>query len=116
MAILNRKIQASTLVEVIVALIIILISFLLAVMVIDENAKQSNSRTLMKAEQCILQLHDKTIQEKRYIDESPVFDNIHLKKTVSDYPGTSELKILEIQAFDANNKLLLSQREIIIPE
>jgi hypothetical protein len=104
------------LVEVIVALIIILISFLLAVMVIDGGGKTDDTRALIKAEQCVLQMRDKTLQEKRFIDEEAVYDQINIKKTITDYPGTTGLKVLEIQAYNTDHKLLLSQHEIIVVE
>jgi hypothetical protein len=116
MAILIHKIQASTLVEVIVALIIILTSFGLAIMSIDNNSKSSNTHDLIQAQQCLLMVKDRTIKEKRFLDEEFDYANIHIIKMLTDYPNSTELKILEIQAFDTNKNMLVSQKELIIAE
>jgi len=116
MAVLNRKIQASTLVEVIVALLIILTCFGMAMMAIDSNYKSSNTHALIQAQQCVLMERDKTMKEKRFIDEEISCGKIRIVKTLTAFPNSTELKVLEIQAFDANKKLLVSQRELIITE
>ncbi|MBN2786870.1 MAG: hypothetical protein JXQ69_00975 [Paludibacteraceae bacterium] len=116
MAILTPKIQASTLVEVIVALIIIVSSFGMAMMVIDGNSKSANTHALIQAQQCVLMEKDKTMKERRFFNEETDYKSIHIVKTLTDYPNSTELKVLEIQAFDANKKILVSQRELIIAE
>lgn len=116
MAVLNFKIQASTLVEVIVAMLIILTSFGMAIMVIDSNSKSSNAHALIQAQQCVFMEKDKAMHEKRYFNEETNYSNIHIVKTLTDYPNSTELKVLEIQAFDADKKMLVTQRELIIAE
>lgn len=116
MAILNRKLQASTLVEVIVAMLIILICFGLALTAIDSNSKSINTKVLILAHQTVLKEKQLTIKEKRYLDEEFTVGNLRIQKTILEYPASAELKELQIQAFDVDGNLLLSNRELIIAE
>lgn len=116
MGILEKKVKASTLIEVIVALIIILISFGLALMVIDSNHKSADNRTLIKAHQCVLKQKNKCLKEKRFINEELDFNTIHIDQTIEDYPASKELKLLKIEAFDSTKTLLISEKELIIAE
>lgn len=116
MGILNTKVQASTLVEVIVALLIILSSFALALMVIDSNRKSANTRQLIKAHQSVLKQKNKCFKEKRFFNEETDFNQIHIVQTIEDNPLSKELKLLTVEAFDSTKTLLVSEKELIIAE
>lgn len=116
MGILSKKTQASTLVEVIVALIIISISFGLALMAIDSNSKSSNIQLMIKAHQSLLMQKNRCLREKRFFSEETDYGQIHIVQTLQDYSSAKELKLLKIEVYDANKKLLDSEQELIIVE
>ncbi|MBN2788270.1 MAG: hypothetical protein JXQ69_08115 [Paludibacteraceae bacterium] len=116
MAILRKKIPASTLIEVIVAMVIILSSFGMAMMVIDSNKKSTHTHLLIKAEQYVVKEKEETLEKKLFLDEEKNFNGFSIVKTISDYNNTSDLRLLEIQALDKNKKLITKQQLLIIPE
>ncbi len=116
MGTLNGKLRASTLIEVIVAMLIILASFGLALSVIDSNRKSMNTKLLTKAHQCVLSEKNRTLFEKRFFDETIEYGTIRIVKTVEGYPASPKLKKLEIQAINIDEKVLTSLHEIIIVE
>lgn len=105
MAGLNRKIKASTLLEVIVAMVVILIVFVLAtgiyanVMRSAPSVKQQRVKALMSG------LIEKSITESNWGDEEIMIDSISLIKKVLPYQDYADLKLLQVIAIEQDKEI-----------
>ena len=113
---LKTKIKASILVETIVAMLLITISFTMAFMVILNVSKNSNNSLKTKAYILSNDVLVKTKSEKQYFDQDFVFGNITVKRTITEYENNEELFQLNLSTFDYRNHKLFEQNELIIIE
>jgi type II secretory pathway pseudopilin PulG len=105
MAGIGGKIKASTLLEVIVAMVVILIVFVLAtgiyanVMGSSPSVKQQQVKALMSG------LIVKSITDSNWNDEEIMIDSISLIKKVLPYQDYADLKLLEVNAYKQNKEV-----------
>jgi len=114
---MNRKLPASSIVESITAMLIILISFG-AGMSIYLNV-MSNERLLSKTKTNALlsNLLEQSIQQHQYIDEVFQIEGLVVEKKIKPHPGYPQHHQCILQAFDRDNYLIHEIREIIfLPE
>ncbi len=111
---INKKIQAGTLIEVIVALIIILIVYGILTLFIQNISKQiGNNKQKIEAYFIIEKTFNETIQNNQFFDEEFVSNNITFTKSVVHYKNYKDLYDIQIVALDRNKKLLVEMNEII---
>jgi len=113
MAELTDKIKASTLVEALVAMVIILIIYGIGLTIFINVNKSSANRLKIEA---YLQLEDivaKTKKEARYLDETYDLENLKVEKKITKYDNNNSLNVLQIKILSKENKLLAEHREII---
>ncbi len=105
MAKLKGKLRASTLLEVIVAMVVILIVFVLAtgiyanVMRVSPSVKQQQVKALISG------LIEKSIAESNWNDEEIEVDSIYLLKKVLPYQDFIDLKLLQVIAIEQNKEI-----------
>jgi type II secretory pathway pseudopilin PulG len=85
MGLLNKTFKASTLVEVIVAMIIVMLSFGIAIMMIQGTFASHKTRLRMEALFNTDMLMQQTRMNHRYIDETFEFKQYTIQKSVSEY-------------------------------
>jgi len=110
------KVRASTLVETIVAMLIITIVFSMAFLIFLNISKNSNNAIKTKAYFLASDILVKTISEKQYFDSDYNFGNVIIKRIVTEYHKNDELFQLNITAFDFKNHKLFEQNKLIIIE
>ncbi len=108
--------MASTLVEAIIAMLIITIAFSMAMVLMLNISKNSNNSLKTKAYILANDIMVQTKSEKSYIDQEFNYGNIIVKKIVSEYENNEELFQLNISAYDSRNHKLFEQNELIIIE
>lgn len=113
---LLKKAKASTLVEAIVAMLIVTIAFSLALVLMLNISKNSNNSLKTKAYILANDVMIQTKSEKSYFDQEFDYGNITIKKTVTEYENNEELFQLNIFAFDSRNHNFFEQNELIIIE
>lgn len=114
MALLTKKVKASTLIEVMVALIIVMISFGIAMAIYVNVTHSDNQTQKLKAQLLLNETAIKTTNENSFIDEKTEMDGISVIKTVSSYEGTPGLHLLFLEAFDVNAKKIAERKELVI--
>ncbi|MDQ3192428.1 MAG: hypothetical protein M3Q58_12615 [Bacteroidota bacterium] len=114
MALLTKKIKASTLIEVIVALIIVMISFGIAMAIYVNVTYSDNQIQKLKANLILNETAIKTTNENSFIDEKTEVDGISVVKTVHSYEGIQGLNLLLLEAFDVNMKKIAERKELVI--
>jgi hypothetical protein len=109
----HKKIPAASLFETIVALMIIMIVFGIAMTIYVNVMRNSSSLSELKASQKLEEIARDTKEKKSYFDEKFEDEGTIIEKKVSKYQGKEELLLIDIQAFDKENKRLAERKEII---
>lgn len=111
-----KKIEAFTLAEAIIAIVIIMVCFGISTMIyiniIRSDNRAERSKAFMEAKRNAIQ----TNTEKRYFDEETMTDSLRIKKTIEVYQNDPLLKILTIEAFNEKGKKLSSHKQIILSQ
>lgn len=111
-----KKLKASTLVETIVAMLIVTIAFSLALLLMVNISKNSNNSLKTKAYFLTNNIWVQTKAEHTFIDQEYTYGNILIKKTVTEYENNEELFQLNISVYDKQNHKLFEQNELLIIE
>lgn len=111
---LSTKIRAFTILESMVAIVIVMIVFGLSSVVIINISSTGITKEKQQAFTLVQQLRNETLQQSRFIDESIELENLIIEKTILDYSTSSELKILLIIAYRGKEKLFESKELVLI--
>ena len=114
MALLTKKVKASTLIEVMVAMIIVMISFGIAMIIYINVTRSDNQVQKLKVQLLLNETAIKTSNENSFMDEKTETDGIFVNKTVNSYNGIPGLNFLLLEAFDANGKKIAERKELVI--
>lgn len=110
---LNKKIRATTLIEAIIAMLIIVIAYGIGLMIFMNVSKSASSGLKLKATLQLESVLSQTKKDAKYLDEEIETDNLKIEKTVTKYEGNKSLNVLHIRVLSKDNKLLAEHREII---
>ena len=110
----KSKLPASSIIEVLIAMVVIMVVFGTAMMIFANIMQSSMSVKKLRA-QAIL---NQTLQA----DESsanPAFttfsaDELHIEQTVKSYNNEANLTEIDLSAYDANGKELITLHKVII--
>lgn len=111
----DTKVPASTLLEVLVSMLIIMIVFSIAIGIYTRITSSQLSLSSRKAQQYMQRILAESKENKNWSDETLFADSISYKKTITDYPGYSDLLLISIQA-EQNGKELAEMKEIVKKE
>ena len=103
--ILNAKARAATLVESLVAMVIVLMSFGIALMIYVNIADSSNSQLKLNAHLTLSEALTETIQDEAYIDEETKKGILTIVKTVQPCGRSGSLVAIHLEAKDGNGKV-----------
>jgi type II secretory pathway pseudopilin PulG len=105
MARVSGKIKASTLLEVIVAMVVILIVFVLATGIYANVMRSSPSAKQQKVKALMSGIIEKSITESNWNDEEIMIDSIYLIKKVLPYRDYADLKLLQVNAIEQGKEV-----------
>jgi hypothetical protein len=110
---LSGRINASSLFETIVALMIIVLVFGIAMTIYVNVLRNSSSLAELKASQRLEKIAYETVTEKKYFDETITEEGIVFEKHIAPYNNIQGLLLLELQAYDESKRILASYKSII---
>lgn len=116
MAQLNHNLKAATLMESLIAMIIIVVCFGVATMIYTNVLDSDKQRLQLKA---ILILNKKAIEsktKKEFLDSEEQAGDWIINKTVEQYSGTENLYQLNLAVKDRNGKIIAIRNELILME
>ena len=113
---ISKRIRASTIVESIIAILIVTIAISLALVLIINIGKNSNNSLKTKAYILANDMLVQTKAENEFLDEEFNYGNLIIKRTVNEYEKNEELFQLNIIAYDLKNTILYEHNELIIIE
>jgi hypothetical protein len=112
---LNFKIGAFSIIESMVAMVIVVLMFSLSVMVIANVTSTGITREKQDAYIFAQTMRNETLKNKRFIDEILEVKGLIIEKTILDYNRNEQLKVLLIEVLK-NEEQLFESKEIIILE
>jgi Tfp pilus assembly protein PilV len=113
MAGLNHQLKASTLVESLIAMVILVVCLGIGTMVFtnvltsDKERKRLHATLLANEEAAI------TKAQHTFLDSEEKAGDWTLKKTIEKYENTANLFLLSIAVLDNNNKIVYIRKELI---
>jgi hypothetical protein len=110
---LRDKLNGSTIIEVIMAMIIILTCLGIAMAVFNNMSRDVNDELLILAEIRVNTLAAETKQKKQYSDIDLDYNDMIIKRTIQPHPYKGRLKIMLIEAVTPFQKKITTYREII---
>lgn len=116
MAQLNHNLKAATLMESLIAMIIIVVCFGVATMIYTNVLDSDKQRLQLKA---ILILNKTAIESKaknEFLDSEEQEGDWTINKTVEKYSGTENLYQLTLAVKDRNGKIIAVRNELILME
>jgi competence protein ComGF len=113
MAKLTHKIKSSTLIEALVAMVIIILVYAIGLTIFINVNKSNNNRLKIEAFLVLEDIVTNTKKEAKYIDEIYDLENLKIEKKITKYENNNSLNILQIKVLSKDNKLLAEHREIV---
>jgi type II secretory pathway pseudopilin PulG len=107
------KIKSSTLIETMVAMVILCLVMGTAMVVFIQATSSSISYNKVKAGFLIRNVMADTQKNQLFVDEELERDNIKILKTISSYGSTGTLVKVEIVAFNSEEKILATSYAIL---
>ncbi len=111
---LISKINASTLVEVIVAMVIISSVFILSLAVFLNIGKNSNNSLKIKAALVSEDVMVYTRQNNLFVNENISMDNLDIIKEVRQYKSYKDMVLVTVEVKDKRGKSLVVKKELMI--
>jgi Tfp pilus assembly protein PilV len=113
--VIHYKVKGSTLLEVIVALVIIMFVFGIAMMIYLNVLQSSYSNRLIQANLLLKAISDETIREKKYVDEYIQRNGWTVKKSIVKYQHSNCLIHLHLETMDSlYHGKVINRDELII--
>lgn len=107
------KLKASTLIETMVAMVILCLVMGTAMVVFINATSSSISFDKVKAGFLVNNAMEQTHNTQSFVDEELEIDQIKLIKTVTAYGSNNDLVLIEIKAFNPEEKLLAVSKSIL---
>jgi Tfp pilus assembly protein PilV len=108
-----RRIKASTLVESLIAMVIIVMCLGVGTMIYTNVLNSDKQVVQLKAISVLNTLANQTKTEKNFLDSEQQLNDWKIKKTVNKYEQTQNLYQLSFSVFDTEGHLITSRNELI---
>jgi type II secretory pathway pseudopilin PulG len=107
---LNHKYRAFSLVEAMVGMILILITFGIGMMIFDQVLSSSNNRQRLHAEIAAKKLISESIEKKDLTDKTITTETYVFERKITPYKNAKNLNMIEVKVFNSDKKLLVTQK------
>ena len=105
-SLLNSKAKAATLLESLVAMVIVLLGFGIALMIYVNVVNSNNSQIRLNAHLSMSEVLSETIQDEAFTDEETKKGMLTIVKTIIPYDKSSGLIEIHLEAKDVSGKVL----------
>lgn len=111
---LKGTVQASTLIEVIISMIVIMVVFDIAMMIYVNITRFSVSVKSLHAKALLYQHLAVVEQNKDFVNETLVIDSVRIEQTVSAEDTLANNVTISLGAYDLNNQKIAGLQKIIL--
>ena len=115
----GRELRAATLIESLIAMVIVMISFSAALMIYVNISKSDNNRQKLRAYLLLNEAAIETKANNAFYDEEIQSETMVIRKSVKSYnPAYSgeNPKILLLEAYDKSGKKIADRKELVITQ
>jgi len=114
MAGIKLKARASTLLEVIISMILIMVVFGIAMMIFTNVIRFTTSAKQIRAKAALEDLLVKEEQSKTIASQSIALDEFTIEEAVAAYNNQQNLLLVQLTAFDQNRQEVASAQKVIL--
>ena len=111
---LNSQVNASTILEVIISMIIIVIVFGIAMMIYTNVLRLSLSTKKLRAQALLQETMLKAEQTTANTAQSLTIDDFRIEQEVSPYNKESNLTLIHLTAYDQNQQKIAELQKVIV--
>lgn len=111
---MKYKLKSFTLIESIVALIIIMLCFGIGLMIYVNVMKSDSNFLKLKSSALLKEIVINTKINKHFIDEQYSFKEININKRIEKYKDQDNLNIVIFEAYDKSGKKICEMKELVI--
>lgn len=111
---LETRVKASTVLEVIVSMVIIIGVFGIAMMIYTNVTRASLSGQKLKAEAVLSEVMKNMDKAELSSDQQSVIDGLSVERSVKSYSENNELLQVDLKAYDHNHQLLAELHQLVI--
>jgi hypothetical protein len=112
----GKRVRASSVLEVIVSMMIIILVFGIAMMIYTNVSMQSLSGQKLKAQAILAQIMKELDKAEQSANQESIIGGFTVERSLRPYAKNSRLLQLDLKAFDQNNKLLAELHQLIIKD
>lgn len=109
-----HKVKASTMVETIVAMVIIMICAGMGLTLISNLSRDVNDELRIEAEVRVNSLAVETKIKKDFTEAEIESSNLRLQRSIKDYSRKSRVKVLLIEAYSLSGRKVCEYKELIL--
>lgn len=114
---LVRKVKGSTLIEVLISMVILLICFSIGMASILQINRKQSTTVLTKATFVMQNYINSTIEERKFVDEEFENDGLTVRKTINSRLNHYPLVEIHFEIYSvATNQKLLETTKIVVDE
>ncbi|QEM09158.1 hypothetical protein [Mucilaginibacter rubeus] len=111
---IGYKLRASTLLEVIVSMIIIIVVFGIAMMIFTNISRLSLSPKKLRAQAVLQEILFRDELAGSAVGQTVTVDDITVKQDISPFENEPRLSVITLTAFDANQEQVAQLKKVII--
>lgn len=108
-----RKIKASTIVETIVAMVLILFIAGLISVLVNNSARQNKTRTLLALSR-IKAIHTETMNINSFEDDFFEYDDMYVEKLVETYKKQNDIYFIVYEAYDLQKNEIVKLEKLVL--
>lgn len=110
--IINKRVPAATIVETVVAMVIILVMFGITTSVLVQTSLHSFSVKKIKAAHIINDYFSKTAEENLFFNEEVAKDGFVVKKEIENYRQNGQVIAITVSVLDNNSDVIQVQKRL----
>ena len=110
------RLPATSIVESITAMVIILLSFGVGMMIYMNVLQSEQLISKTKANLILSQVLNKTIQDNQFEDAKFQKENIWIVQTIKKYSSYQDVYTIQLEAFDTKGKSILILKELVFQD
>ncbi|HTK19619.1 MAG TPA: hypothetical protein VL442_08910 [Mucilaginibacter sp.] len=112
----GKRVRASSVLEVIVSMMIIILVFGIAMMIYTNVSRQSLSGQKLKAQAILAQIMKEMGKAEQSANQESIIGGFTVERSLKPYAKNGRLLQIDLIAFDQNNQLLAELHQLIIKD
>ena len=114
MAVLNKKLSGSTLVEIIAAMLITMITFGIAMIICINSFRAAGFGTKFKARISLSNMELSTIENQQFFNTDSVVGDMKIERKIDTYGANKKINVLSLKAIDKEGRVIDQTQQLII--